>query len=178
MKAINTFSVDEVCQWLVAIGLGSHLQGFQDNQVDGSLLVTLTDEDLKTDLGLSGLQAKRVLNEIQEFQALTTGNDEEYAKLLQQIESLKEENRILQQKLAAATPKPPAAAAAPPKKQPQQPAGAPVIREGAKGAARGAVLGAIGGAIAGDAAKGAKIGAAVGGTGGALRGVGARRRRF
>ena len=61
LKAINEFSAEEVGLWLTAQGLGDAAPKFVEEGVDGDLLVSLTVDDLKNDLGLSGLQSKKVL---------------------------------------------------------------------------------------------------------------------
>ena len=45
--------------WLNAIGLGSKIPAFQYNAVDGSLLVTLTPDDLRGDLGLTPVEIEK-----------------------------------------------------------------------------------------------------------------------
>ena len=72
-EPIQQWSVDNVCTWLTAIGLGSKAEAFKDNGVDGSLLCTLSTNDLTSDLSLSGIQAKKVLLEIEFAQGLGSG---------------------------------------------------------------------------------------------------------
>eukprot|EP00542_Grammatophora_oceanica_P011757 CAMPEP_0194046512 /NCGR_PEP_ID=MMETSP0009_2-20130614/21388_1 /TAXON_ID=210454 /ORGANISM="Grammatophora oceanica, Strain CCMP 410" /LENGTH=189 /DNA_ID=CAMNT_0038691831 /DNA_START=31 /DNA_END=600 /DNA_ORIENTATION=+ len=189
MGAIKDYDVDEVCIFLSCIGLGTKVEPFRENAVDGDMFTTLSHEDLTGDLGLSNLQAKKVLRAVQEegdggggegdleettarIQALEAEN----AQLKSQIAALK---RQLQPPAPAPAPKPaPAPAPAPPPPQPRQPG---VIGGAARGAAGGAMKGAIAGAILPgmSASDGAKAGAAVGATTGGLRGLRGRRgRRF
>uniref|UniRef100_A0A0G4H4K4 SAM domain-containing protein n=1 Tax=Chromera velia CCMP2878 TaxID=1169474 RepID=A0A0G4H4K4_9ALVE len=60
-------SVDEVCDWLSDLSL-PHLAGaFRENRIDGTVLPTLTDADLK-EIGVSALGDRRkVLMSAQEF---------------------------------------------------------------------------------------------------------------
>jgi hypothetical protein len=60
MKTPGEYSVDEVCIWVNAIGLGAKMDGFRENSVDGGMLVGLTLDDLTADLGLNNLQAKKL----------------------------------------------------------------------------------------------------------------------
>ena len=191
---VSEFTTAQVCQWLVAIGLGSQqqvIQNFQSNGVDGKLLLELTANDLTSDLGLSNIQAKKVLLELDFMKELGSsssaeGNPDAQAKiseLMGVIDVLQAQNEALERQVQELTTAHQQSAAAPATQQqkaaPSQShhtAGAPVIRGAGRGAARGALLGAVGGAIAGDAGKGAKIGAAVGGTRGGLQGIGQRRR--
>jgi hypothetical protein len=43
MEKSSAYSVDEVCTFLNAIGLGSKIGAFQENAIDGSMLVSLTE---------------------------------------------------------------------------------------------------------------------------------------
>jgi pyruvate/2-oxoglutarate dehydrogenase complex dihydrolipoamide acyltransferase (E2) component len=192
MKKPSEYTVDEVCTFLNAIGLGSKIGAFQENAIDGGMLVSLTDEDLQNDLGLSSLQARKFLQKMEFANDISEGGggggdpeaagiiaflEEENDKLQKQVKELQDVVTALSgpQTAPAPAPKPkpaPAPAPPPPKKKEHH-----VVKEGARGAARGAVLGAIGGAIAGDAGKGAKMGAAMGGTAGGMRGIRARRGR-
>ena len=45
--------------FLIAIGLGSNTEAFEENGVDGDMIGTLTEEDLTVDLGMSGFQARK-----------------------------------------------------------------------------------------------------------------------
>jgi hypothetical protein len=165
-----TYDIDEVCIWITAIGLGSKVDVFRENAVDGDMLLSLTAEDFVDPLGLTSLQAKKIKRSLEFTKQLANesggGGGEEAAskiKALEEInEYLKNENAALKMQLQEfqnAKARPPAAAPAPPPK----PAPAPqrkehhVIKGAAGGAAKGALLGVIGGAIAGDPGKGAKV---------------------
>jgi hypothetical protein len=56
--AVKDFDNAEVCIWLNAMGLGSKIGAFKDNDVDGDLLISLGADDLTGDLGLSNLQVR------------------------------------------------------------------------------------------------------------------------
>ena len=51
--------------WLIAQRLGDHVSKFVDAGVDGNLLLSLDADDLKNGLGLTSLQAKKVLSNVQ-----------------------------------------------------------------------------------------------------------------
>ena len=63
---MNEWSVEEVGQWLVAIGLGAKVDVFATNAVSGDMLLELEEDDLKGDLTLTSLQIKK-LNKGLEF---------------------------------------------------------------------------------------------------------------
>lgn len=64
-KMVKDWSVDEVLAMLKSIGLNSLVDTFRLNGVQGKDLVLLSDEDFK-ELGMSGLQIKKVKNLVQE----------------------------------------------------------------------------------------------------------------
>jgi hypothetical protein len=171
MKKPEEYSVDDVCVLFVSLELGHLTPKIRDNVVDGPLLLSLTEADFVNDLGLSGLQTKRVLRGIDLAKQLSanggggSGGGEALAEANDKIHRLEKENRELKDEVmnlrAALQPEPPAPKPQQPPPQQQQyyqqppppqkkkPAGAPVVREAAKGTARGAVLGAVAGAVAG-----------------------------
>mmetsp|Transcript_89019 Transcript_89019/g.133490 ORF Transcript_89019/g.133490 Transcript_89019/m.133490 type:complete len:204 (-) Transcript_89019:94-705(-) len=195
MKQPGEFTTEEVLLWLVAIGLGEKQGIFKENALDGDMLVNLSQEDFQNDLGLTKLQAMKVIRSVETSKQIAGAagsggsGGADTAALQAQIQALQSENFALKAQLdelmrarqpPAPAPRPapapapkPAPAPAPPPQQRQE---RHVIKGAAGGAARGALLGTVAGAIAGDAGQGAKIGAAVGATGGAMNGLGARRR--
>ncbi|GAX21315.1 hypothetical protein FisN_1Lh149 [Fistulifera solaris] len=177
IKDPASYSVDEVCLFLNAIGLGDKAGEFRIQSVDGSLLVALTPEDF-AELGVSGLQGKKIVNAI-EFTKSLAGGGGGGGGSDARVAQLEAENAQLKKELAHYKPAPtpaPASYTSAPAPRPPQHNDHVVIKSTARGAARGAVLGAVAGAITGDPGQGAKIGAAVGATGGAMNGLGARRR--
>mmetsp|Transcript_25074 Transcript_25074/g.44466 ORF Transcript_25074/g.44466 Transcript_25074/m.44466 type:complete len:209 (+) Transcript_25074:63-689(+) len=201
-KSPSEYTQQEVAVWLNSIGLGSKIDGFKENAIDGAMLVTLTPDDLTGDLGFSSLQVRKFQQSLEFANSLAEGGggggdpeklqalEEENQRLKQQITDLKMKNKELYEKLSSSTqsapvpaPPPPQAYSHPPPQTHRapapapRPAGAPVIRGAAGGATKGAVMGAIGGAIAGDAGQGAKMGAAMGAAGGGMGGLAQRRRQ-
>ena len=63
LKDIKDFTADEVGLWLTAQGIDSSKA--IEEKVDGDLLLSLTAEDFKSDLGLSGLQSKKIMKNIE-----------------------------------------------------------------------------------------------------------------
>jgi hypothetical protein len=191
MKDPEEYTIDEVAIWLNCIGLGEKVDPFRENAVDGAMLVTLNKEDLTGDLGLSSLQAKKVMNSVESTTEITGegGGGDATAEQKAFVEKLMQENAQLKAELAslkeprqaapAPTPAPAPAPAPAPKQAPPPKNQHEIARGAAKGAAGGAMKGAIAGAILPgmDASDGAKAGAAVGATKGGLHGARARARR-
>jgi hypothetical protein len=177
-KHPKDYSIDEVCLWVFALGLGDKADTFREAAIDGDMLLRLSDEDFK-ELGLSSLQGKKVMRGIEI--SVSQAEQDDVGDDSGRIKELEDENAALRAQLeeytkAAAPPPAPAPAPAPkpaptPKKNEHE-----VIKGAAGGAVKGVVLGAVAGAVAGDAKKGAKIGAATGATAGGMKGLGNRRR--
>jgi hypothetical protein len=157
VKPVATWSDDEVAIWLSCIGLGDKIDAFKENAVDGGLLLTLEKDDLTGDLGLTSLQAKKVLRELDFTKSLSEGGGgDDLSKEMKQLqvdikhceEQIEEKDAKiakLERELAELRPPPPAPAPAQaPKAAPPPHHGAPVLKGAARGAAGGAVKGAIG----------------------------------
>ncbi|KAL7463490.1 hypothetical protein ACHAXS_003853 [Conticribra weissflogii] len=144
--------------WLTAQGLGEVAPRFVEEGVDGDLLLTLRDDDFKNDLGLSSLQTKKLMRNIEFTRILTQseggGNDEETEKLKHDVEVLEGRVRRREEKIKELTeeierePEPERAPAPAPKpshhhQAPPQRRGPGVVGGAARGAAGGAVKGAI-----------------------------------
>ena len=60
-RMANTLTVDDISEFLTKIKLGHYVQLFTDNDVDGRLLLKLTDDDLK-DLGVdNGFHRRKII---------------------------------------------------------------------------------------------------------------------
>ncbi|CAD8066258.1 unnamed protein product [Paramecium sonneborni] len=67
-KNMQEWQLEEVCIWLDSLGLGEYKDEFQKNQMTGKTLYALTDNDLKSDLGISVLgHRKQILQSIEEY---------------------------------------------------------------------------------------------------------------
>ncbi|KAG5836727.1 hypothetical protein ANANG_G00231630 [Anguilla anguilla] len=65
LPSVPNWKTGEVQTWLQQIGFSAYSQRFQEMQVDGDLLLNITDQDLRTDLGISaGLIRKRFLRDL------------------------------------------------------------------------------------------------------------------
>lgn len=149
-----------VCHWV-----RKQSRTLQGNAVDGGLLETLSANDLTSDLGLSGLQAKKVLLELDFAQSLTSGGGggrEDVAQVQELQAALAEKDKQiaqqseriaqLEQEVAALKPPEPVVYATPAPARAPQPTyynppprrEAHVLKGAAGGAARGAVTGAVG----------------------------------
>ena len=58
-KKLVTWSVEEVCSWLVSLDLELYCESFRQNAIDGMELSNMTGEILATDLGIGEEHAWR-----------------------------------------------------------------------------------------------------------------------
>ncbi|KAL3811955.1 hypothetical protein ACHAXA_011282 [Cyclostephanos tholiformis] len=188
-KDFNEYSAEEISLWLIAQGLGEQSSKFLAEGVDGDFLLTLSADDLKNDLGLTSLQAKKLMKNI-EFSKTIGASDEkgkEVDKLMREVNELEEKVQVLQHAVKAKdreiaelrnkisgmqvteTRSP-----APPQPVPHSPAHAPKPAP----TPAPAPMGRLGAILPGmDAADGAAAGAAVGAFGGGVGGLRGGRRR-
>eukprot|EP00586_Coscinodiscus_wailesii_P012867 CAMPEP_0172492862 /NCGR_PEP_ID=MMETSP1066-20121228/24118_1 /TAXON_ID=671091 /ORGANISM="Coscinodiscus wailesii, Strain CCMP2513" /LENGTH=193 /DNA_ID=CAMNT_0013262703 /DNA_START=67 /DNA_END=648 /DNA_ORIENTATION=- len=103
MKTIDQWDVNEVAVWLHCIGLGNYTDSFLENTVDGGMLLELNMDDLRDELGLSRLQAKKLLRTLKFTKNVTdspSGEEEEEEEedietLTEKVDTLTEENEGL-----------------------------------------------------------------------------------
>jgi cell division protein FtsB len=130
-KSPSEYTQAEVNVWLNSIGLGSKVDVFNENGVDGQLLVTLSEADLSEIFGFSVLQARKFALSLDFANSLAEGGDgansqqsealqRENAQLKEEIANLRAINKELQDQLM-----PPAPAPAPPPQQYRAPEPAP-----------------------------------------------------
>ena len=97
---VGEFSTAEVGAWLAAQGLGEHAPRFLREGIAGDLLSRLTVDELRSDLGLSGLHAKKVATNLQFARTLRAGALQEKIAA-EKMEALSKEREGLSGKVAA-----------------------------------------------------------------------------
>lgn len=60
-KKVASWSVDHVLRWLQRLELGHLAERFRDNGIDGALLKDLTEQEFMSELGLTKLQARKLM---------------------------------------------------------------------------------------------------------------------
>jgi len=63
-RVVTEWSVDDVVIWLKCLGFAEKSGPFQEEEIAGDIILTLTGEELSEDLGLTKLQAKRAVRSI------------------------------------------------------------------------------------------------------------------
>jgi hypothetical protein len=101
MQTVAAYSVDDVALWLFCQGMGENISSmFRRNDVDGSMLVTLSFEKLVNELGLGRLQTKRVLRSIEFTQGIVASKScSSTAELETEVAKLQNENDDLKIRL-------------------------------------------------------------------------------
>jgi hypothetical protein len=65
-KEVRQWTVEDVAEWLVRVGLGEHAETFRANKVDGECLQLLNNDLLKNDLNIAALgNRQRILRKVQ-----------------------------------------------------------------------------------------------------------------
>ena len=63
---LTSWSIDDVCFWVISHGFGNFVDTFRDNEVDGECLLTLDNKLLRDDLGITALgQRSRLLKRVE-----------------------------------------------------------------------------------------------------------------
>ena len=67
---LTSWTVNDVCQWLLEQDFGQYIDVFRHNAIDGECLLTLDNELLKTDLGISTLgHRSKIVKRLDELKA-------------------------------------------------------------------------------------------------------------
>lgn len=70
-QQVPLWSSDDVREWVKQIGFAESAQKFVDSRVDGDLLLQLTEENLREDIGLTnGIQRRRFTRELQNLKKM------------------------------------------------------------------------------------------------------------
>ncbi|XP_052612301.1 NAD(+) hydrolase SARM1 [Peromyscus californicus insignis] len=73
LPCVASWKEAEVQTWLQQIGFSQYCENFRDQQVDGDLLLRLTEEELQTDLGMkSSITRKRFFRELTELKTFAS----------------------------------------------------------------------------------------------------------
>lgn len=77
LTPIHSWEIPDVANWLTEMGLGTYIQTFEDMDINGGMLLSLTDEELQSELGInSSLHRKKIFRYISQFQPKLTSEQE------------------------------------------------------------------------------------------------------
>lgn len=81
-QQVPLWSTEDVKEWVKQIGFAEYEQNFYDSKVDGDLLLQLTEEHLKEDLGVSnGIRRKRFERELQNLKKMADYSSRDVSSL-------------------------------------------------------------------------------------------------
>jgi len=98
MSKVNTWSVEDVVTWLRCLGFGDKSGPFEENDIDGSIILTLTNEELTEDLGFTKLQARRIQRAIDFTKDISESGVDKVEENEQKVKDLREEYELLKRK--------------------------------------------------------------------------------
>jgi neurabin len=84
---VNEWNKEQVCQWLLSIGLENHIQKFVELQVNGSALLLLTSADFKI-LGITSDDKSHLKRKIKELKVQTEKERKQMEKSRKEKEKL------------------------------------------------------------------------------------------
>ncbi|XP_052757604.1 NAD(+) hydrolase sarm1 isoform X2 [Galleria mellonella] len=70
-QQVPLWSIEDVREWVKQIGFSEYANNFYESRVDGDLLLQITEENLKEDIGLqNGIKRKRFTRELQQLKKM------------------------------------------------------------------------------------------------------------
>ncbi|XP_037043747.1 NAD(+) hydrolase sarm1 isoform X4 [Bradysia coprophila] len=81
-QQVPLWSVEDVSQWVKQIGFTEYIKNFYDSRVDGDLLLQLTEENLREDIGISnGIRRRRFRRELENLKKMADYSSKDVACL-------------------------------------------------------------------------------------------------
>ncbi|KAJ8983243.1 hypothetical protein NQ317_011652 [Molorchus minor] len=88
-QQVPLWSVEDVEEWVKQIGFSEYAANFSESRVDGDLLLQLTEENLKDDIGLTnGIKRKRFTRELQKLKKMADYTSRDSANINNFLQSL------------------------------------------------------------------------------------------
>lgn len=81
-QQVPLWSVEDVSQWVKQIGFTEYIKNFYDSRVDGDLLLQLTEENLREDIGIAnGIRRRRFKRELENLKKMADYSSKDVACL-------------------------------------------------------------------------------------------------
>lgn len=81
-QQVPLWSVEDVGQWVKQIGFTEYIKNFYDSRVDGDLLLQLTEDNLREDIGISnGIRRRRFKRELENLKKMADYSSKDVACL-------------------------------------------------------------------------------------------------
>ncbi|XP_053987418.1 NAD(+) hydrolase sarm1 isoform X3 [Hylaeus volcanicus] len=94
-QQVPLWSTEDVREWVKQIGFAEYAQNFVESRVDGDLLLQLTEENLKEDIGLTnGIRRRRFTRELQNLKKMADYSSRDTGNLNSFLQSIGQEFSI------------------------------------------------------------------------------------
>ncbi|XP_050457600.1 NAD(+) hydrolase sarm1-like isoform X1 [Cataglyphis hispanica] len=94
-QQVPLWSTEDVCEWVKQIGFAEIASNFVENRVDGDLLLQLTEENLREDIGLTnGIMRYRFARELQNLKKIADYSSRDTGNLNSFLQSIGQEFSI------------------------------------------------------------------------------------
>lgn len=94
-QQVPLWSIEDVWEWVKQIGFTEYANNFVDSRVDGDLLLQLTEDNLKEDIGLqNGIKRKRFTRELQQLKKMADYSSRDTGSLNDFLQSIGPEYTI------------------------------------------------------------------------------------
>lgn len=88
-QQVPLWSVEDVREWVKQIGFGEYEHSFADAKVDGDLLLQLSEEHIRDDLGISnGIRRRRFKRELENLKKMADYSSKDAANIYNFLQSL------------------------------------------------------------------------------------------
>lgn len=94
-QQVPLWSVEDVREWVKQIGFAEYEKNFSDSRVDGDLLLQLTEENLRDDIGIeNGIRRRRFKRELENLKKMADYSSKDVANLCNFLQSIGQEFTI------------------------------------------------------------------------------------
>ncbi|XP_072944449.1 NAD(+) hydrolase sarm1 isoform X3 [Epargyreus clarus] len=94
-QQVPLWSIEDVREWVKQIGFTEYATNFYDSRVDGDLLLQITEDNLKEDIGLqNGIKRKRFTRELQQLKKMADYSSRDTGSLNEFLQSIGPEYTI------------------------------------------------------------------------------------
>ncbi|XP_055324987.1 NAD(+) hydrolase sarm1 isoform X2 [Sitodiplosis mosellana] len=94
-QQVPLWSVEDVREWVKQIGFAEYEKNFSDSRVDGDLLLQLTEENLRDDIGIeNGIRRRRFKRELENLKKMADYSSKDVANICNFLQSIGQEFTI------------------------------------------------------------------------------------
>ncbi|XP_013180544.1 PREDICTED: sterile alpha and TIR motif-containing protein 1 isoform X3 [Papilio xuthus] len=94
-QQVPLWSIEDVKEWVKQIGFSEYANNFQESRVDGDLLLQISEDNLKEDIGLlNGIKRKRFTRELQQLKKMADYSSRDTGSLNEFLQSIGPEYTI------------------------------------------------------------------------------------